>query len=74
MQESLEEEVIEVVEGGYADHRKDDFDLQDKIIEKRIDDRHESLGAKLFYEDVHVQLYKNIKNKQKAQAEFVRER
>ena len=66
------EEVIVGVEGGYADHRKDDFDLQDKIIEKQIDDRHVSLGAKLFYEDVH--LYKNIKNKQKAQAEFVRER
>ena len=37
MQESLEEEVIEVVEGGYADHRKDDFDLQDEMIEKQID-------------------------------------
>ena len=50
------EEDLEVVEGGYADHRKDDFDLQNSIIEKRRDDRHEFFGAKLFYED--AQLYK----------------
>ena len=35
------EEDLEVVEGGYADHIKDDFDLQNRIIEKRRDDRHE---------------------------------
>ena len=54
--------------GGYADHRKDDFDLQDKIIQKRKAGKDEIFKTKLFGDD--GQLRHNMKNQQIALEEL----
>ena len=48
--------------GGYADHRKDDFDLEERSIQKRKAGKDETFETKLFGED--GQLSDNMKNKQ----------
>ena len=48
--------------GGYADHRKDDFDLEERSIQKRKAGKDETFEPKLFGED--GQLSDNMKNKQ----------
>ena len=46
--------------GGYADHRKDDFILEDENIQKRKANKNQTFGTKLFDEDGW--LAKNVKN------------
>ena len=48
--------------GGFADHRKDDFDLEDEIIQKRKAGEDEIFKPNLFGENDH--LSDNMKNTQ----------